>query len=81
MGGAAAGLAVADIGYAVAHAEGKAGAAGAVGVFVAVVVFGGIELDFTAGGQGGACVADDAVAAYQQVLVALYGDLAAAEAT
>ena len=64
LGGAAAGLAVADIGYAVAHAESQAGTAGAVGVFVAVVVLGGIELDFTAGGQGGACVADDVVAAY-----------------
>ncbi len=50
LGGAVAGLAVADIGYAVAHAEGKAGTAGAVGVFVAVVVLGSIELDFTAGG-------------------------------
>ena len=81
LGGAVAGLAVADIGYAVAHAEGKAGTAGSVGVFVAVMVLGGIELDFTTGGQGGACVADDAVAAHQQVLVALYSDLAASETT
>ena len=62
-------MTVADIGYAVVHAEGQAGTAGAVGVFVAVVVLGGIELDFTT------CVADNAVAAYQQVLIVLYGDL------
>ena len=45
--------------YSVAHATGKAGMAGAAGVFVA----------------------NDAVAAYQQFLIALYGDLAFAEAT
>ena len=45
--------------YSVAHATGKAGMVGAVGIFIA----------------------KDAVAAYQQFLIALYGDLAVAEAT
>ena len=45
--------------HSVAHATGKAGMAGASGVFVA----------------------NDAVAAYQQFLIALYSDLAFAEAT
>jgi hypothetical protein len=43
-------LTVADIGYAVVHEEGQVGTEGAVGVFIAVVVLGGIELDFTVGG-------------------------------
>ena len=68
-------MTVADIGYAVAHAEGQVGTEGAVGIFVEGVVLGSIELDFTT------CVDDNAVAAYQQVLIVLYGDLAAAEAT
>ena len=46
-----------------------------MGIFVAVVVLGSIELDFTT------YIVDNAVAAYQQVLIVLYGDLAAAEAT
>lgn len=68
-------MTVADIGYAVAHAEGQVGTEGAVGIFVAVVVLGSIELDFTT------YIVDNAVAAYQQILIVLYGDLTAAEAT
>ena len=68
-------MTVADIDYAVAHAEGQVGTEGAVGIFVAVVVLGSIELDFTT------YIVDNAVAAYQQVLIVLYGDLTAAEAT
>ena len=68
-------MTVADISYAVAHAEGQVGTEGAVGIFVAVVVLSSIKLNFTT------YVADNAVAAYQQVLIVLYGDLSAAEAT
>ena len=68
-------MTVADIGCAVAHAEGQVGTEGVMGIFVAVVVLGSIELDFTT------YIVDNAVAAYQQVLIVLYGDLAAAEAT